>query len=113
MNISVKDFNAYSFLYVIKYIYVNDCFVICVGTSLLLECDMYFSDLFKFLSIINNISCPTNDLMGNQFQNYVQNEPILHKRLKSNALNFNKCIINFCISIVTPQCCCNSVVQCF
>ena len=39
VNISVNDFKVYSFVYVIKYIYVNDCFVICVGTSLLLRCD--------------------------------------------------------------------------
>ena len=40
MNISANDSNVYSFLYVIKYIFVNDCFVICVGTSLLCRCDI-------------------------------------------------------------------------
>ena len=35
----MKDFNVYSFLDVIKHSSVKDCFVICVGTSLLVECD--------------------------------------------------------------------------
>ena len=43
VNISANDFKVYSFLNVIKYIIVNDCFVICVGTSLLYRCDTTIS----------------------------------------------------------------------
>ena len=45
----MKDFNVYSLLEVIKHTFVKDCFVICVGTLLLLECDQYKEDLINRL----------------------------------------------------------------
>ena len=67
VNISANDFKVYSFLNVIKYIIVNDCFVICVGTSLLYRCDSMAAQTLSGL-VAKAIDFLRDDLSMAEFQ---------------------------------------------